>query len=35
MKIAGYLLKLDHPEGGPKARFFLACHGIRALFVDS
>lgn len=22
-KIAAYLLKLDHPEGGPKAKFFL------------
>jgi hypothetical protein len=24
-KIAGYLLNPHHPEGGPKARYFIAC----------
>jgi filamentous hemagglutinin len=24
-KITHYLLRPDHPEGGPKARFFMAC----------
>lgn len=26
-KVLGYLLNLDHPEGGPKARFFTG-HGF-------
>lgn len=26
-KLAGYLLDVTHPQGGPKARFFLA-HGF-------
>lgn len=28
-KITGYLLDATHPDGGPKARFFLG-HGFRA-----
>ena len=28
-KLTGYLLNADHPEGGPKARFFIA-HGFSA-----